>query len=173
MGTERGQTRRRWRRWLAEAAFALLALAALQAWLTRDVVRGQFPVASGALLDGRAASDWQAAWQGRAHVVYVWATWCAVCKAMQGNFDAVAADSPTLTVAMRSGTDAQVRAFLAERGLRWPTLNDPAGETSSRLGVTAVPMLLFVGPRGDIRWVTRGYTSEAGIRARLWWAQRG
>lgn len=172
MGTQREEKRVRRRRWLLEGLVALLALVALQAWLTRDVVRGTFPGLSGTLLDGQGAAGWQAAQQGRAHVVYVWATWCAVCGAMQGNLDAVAADSPVLTVAMRSGSDAQVSAFLAERGLRWRTLNDPAGETSRRLGVTAVPMLLFVDPHGEIRWITRGYTSELGIRARLWWAQR-
>jgi thiol-disulfide isomerase/thioredoxin len=172
-------TPRRWQRWLLEGAVALAAIAALQVWFTRDVVRGQFPVLSGPLLDGSAAADWQAARRGRAHVVYVWATWCAVCKTMQGNLDAVAADSPAaaespvLTVAMQSGSDAQVSAFLAARGLRWPTLNDPGGETSRRLGVSAVPMLFFVDPDGEIRWVTRGYTSALGIRARLWWAGQG
>lgn len=152
---------------------ALAALGALQAWLTRDVVRGHFPALAGTLLDGRVAPDWQATHRGRAHVVYVWATWCAVCKTMQANLDAVAADSPVLTVAMQSGADAQVQAFLAGRGLRWTTLNDPGGEASRALGVSAVPMLFFVDPGGEIRWVTRGYTSEIGIRARLWWAGQG
>jgi len=173
MNRQRKERPRRWRRWLLEGAVALAALTALQVWLTRDVVSGKFPALDGVLLDGRAASDWQAGQRGQAHVVYVWATWCAVCKAMQANLDAVAADSPVLTVAMRSGTEPQVRAFLAEHELHWPTLNDQAGATSRRLGVTAVPMLLFVDPRGEIRWVTRGYTSETGIRARLWLAKRG
>jgi hypothetical protein len=35
-----------------------------------------------------------------------------------------------------------------------------------------VPTLIFVGRDGEVSAVTRGYTSEAGIRLRLWWAQR-
>ena len=115
MGTQRENKARRRRRWALEGMVAVLALAALQAWLTRDVVSGRLPSLAGVLLGGDVAADWQADHRGRAHVVYVWATWCAVCKTMQGNLDAVAADSPVLTIAMQSGTDAQVRSFLARR----------------------------------------------------------
>jgi len=163
---------RRWRRWLLEAGVALLALYALQEWLTREVVRGPLPTLQGELLDGRPLEHWRAALDGRSHVVYVWATWCGVCKAMQANVDAASRDRAVLSVAFRSGEDTQVRRQLASRGLDWATLNDPEGAIGGRLGVSAVPLLLFVDGQGVVRAVSRGYTTEAGIRARLWWIDR-
>jgi thiol-disulfide isomerase/thioredoxin len=106
------------------------------------------------------------------YVLYVWATWCAVCKTIQGSISAVAADDAVLTVAMQSGTPVAVAQYLASRKLNWPTTNDESAALSRSLGVDAVPMLLFVDRAGQVRSVTRGYTTEAGIRARLWWARR-
>jgi thiol-disulfide isomerase/thioredoxin len=161
---------RRWLRRTLEAAAVVAAIAALQTWLTRDVVRGPMPEIDVALLDGVRAADWQSAHRGRTYVVYVWGTWCTICSAMHGNLDAVARNTPVLTIAQRSGNDAEVQRFLQVRNLRWSTVSDADGAISERLGITAVPLLLFVDADGDVRAVTRGYTTEPGIRLRLWWA---
>lgn len=171
-GNDAARLRRRWLRGILEAAIVAAAVLALQAWLTRDVVRGRMPPIEGALLNGVPAADWQAAQAGRTYVVYVWGSWCPVCSAMQGNLDAVARNAPVLTVAQRSGDAADVARFLQQKALRWTTVNDPAGAISGRLGVEAVPLLLFVDADGDVRTVTRGYTTELGIRLRLWWVDR-
>jgi hypothetical protein len=39
-------------------------------------------------------------------------------------------------------------------------------------GGDAVPTPILVGRRGQVRAATQGYTSEIGIRLRLWWARR-
>lgn len=145
----------------------------LQAWLTRDVVRGELPPLDASLLnDPATVQQWREQPGRNGFVLYVWATWCGVCKTIQGNVDAVANNGTVLTVAMQSGDDATVTQFLAARGLRWPTVNDESAALSRSLGVDAVPMLIFVDRAGRVRSVTRGYTTEAGIRARLWWARR-
>jgi len=163
------RARRGWLRGLFETAAVVVAITVLQAWLTHDVVRGHMPAIEGILLEGLPAADWQAARRGEAYVVYVWGTWCPVCSTMQGNLDAITRDAAILTVAQRSGTGTEVGGFLQARGLRWPTVNDPDGVISGRLGIEAVPMLLFVDRSGVVRAVTRGYTTEPGIRLRLWW----
>ena len=171
--SESKQRRRRWH-WSLDIAIAIAVFVGLQAWLTRDVVRGQLPAFEGPLV--AASSESVAHWrlgEGRnGFVVYVWGTWCTVCKTIEGNVDAVARDQPLLTIAMRSGDAPTLRSALAERGLRWPTVVDTTGELSRRLGVDAVPTLIFVDRHGVVRGVTQGYTTELGIRARLWWAQR-
>ena len=73
---------------------------------------------------------------------------------------------------MQSGSGAEVGRFLEARGLRWPTLVDHDSRLSRQLGVDAVPTLIFVDRDGRVRAVTQGYTSETGIRLRLWWARR-
>lgn len=165
--------RRRWLRWLLEAAVFVVAFAGLQVWLTRDVASGPLPLLEGTLVDGTRTNSeqWRAALGDRAFVVYVWATWCPICKTVEGNVDAVARAAPVLTIAMQSGSANEVGRFLTQRGYRWTTLLDPDAQLSRALGVGAVPTLLFVDRHGEIRAVTQGYTSEPGIRLRLWWAE--
>lgn len=142
--------------------------------MVRGVVRGALPPLSGALVDGTplTVEQWQREQGGGPFLLYVWASWCPICKAVEPNVDAVAADWPVLSVAMQSGGGAEVGRFLAQRGYRWPTLVDPDARLSRELGVDAVPTLIVVDGGGEVSAVTRGYTSEAGIRLRLWWAQR-
>jgi thiol-disulfide isomerase/thioredoxin len=166
---------RRGRRWWIDIAIVAVAFFAVHAFVTRDVVRGPLPPLQGVLADGSAVdvAQWQAAHGGGAFLLYVWASWCPICKTVEGSIDSVARDAPVLTVAMQSGDGAQVGRFLAGRGFRWPTLVDDDARLSRELGVGAVPTLIFVGRSGEVRAVTQGYTSEIGIRLRLWWAGRG
>jgi len=165
----------RFGRRLIELGVFVAAFIALQAWMTRDVVRGTLPPLDGTLLAATAtsATDWQRQRGREGFVLYVWATWCPICKTVEHNVDAVAQDAPVLTVAMNSGDLAAVRRFLEARGKKWDTLIDGEGALARQLGIDAVPTLLFVDRAGVVRSVTQGYTSEIGIRLRLWWARRG
>jgi thiol-disulfide isomerase/thioredoxin len=165
---------RPWRRWWVEAAIVAVTFVAVHIFVTRDVVRGPLPPLAGVLVDGTTTSveQWRLRREGDAFLVYVWATWCPICKTVEGSIDAVARDAPVLTVAMRSGDGAQVGRFLAARGYRWPTLVDDDARLSRQLGVDAVPTLIFVDRAGEVHAVTQGFTSEVGIRLRLWWAGR-
>jgi len=171
---EAPRRRRRWH-WSLDVALVIVLFVGLQAWLTRDVVRGALPAIEAplAMASVADAQSWRQRYGRDGFVLYVWATWCAMCRTIEGGVDAVARDSPVLTLAMQSGPPSAVAAELARRGLTWPTLVDERGEQSRRLGVDAVPMLLFVDRHGNVRTVTRGFTTSWGIRARLWWAQRG
>jgi thiol-disulfide isomerase/thioredoxin len=168
------RARGRGRRWLIDAAVIAAAFFLVHAFMVRGVVRGPLPPLSGALADGTplAVQQWQRDHGGGPFLLYVWASWCPICKAVESNVEAVAADWPLLTVAMQSGNGAEVGRFLEQRGYRWPTLVDADARLARELGVDAVPTLIFVGRDGEVSAVTRGYTSEAGIRLRLWWAQR-
>ncbi len=173
--TDANQNRppRRRRRWLLDVALVVLAFAAVQAFLTRDVVRGALPRLEGKTADGMTLSSeqWRRTHAGDAALLYVWATWCSICKTVEANVDAVADDTPVLTLAMQSGGVVEVDRFLAARGYRWTTLVDSEARLSAQLGVDAVPTLIFIDRAGTIRAVTQGYTSEIGIRLRLWWAR--
>ena len=126
------------------------------------------------LADGSAidAARWQSEQGGGPFLLYVWAAWCSVCRVIEGNIDDAARALPVLTVAMQSGSRGDVQRLLASRGLDWPTLVDETGALARGLGVDAVPTLLFVDGDGRVRAATRGYTSRAGIRLRMWWAAR-
>jgi thiol-disulfide isomerase/thioredoxin len=164
----------RWRRWALEAALFLVVLVAFQAWQLRDVARGPAPGFSGPRLDDTPfeLAGWRAQHPGKPVLLYFWAEWCPVCRTTAATVTAIAEDWPVTTIAMQSGTASEVAAHMAARGYAWPTLADARGEITQRYGFTGVPAFAVIDPAGQIRFVTMGWTSEPGLRLRLWWAGR-
>lgn len=103
-------------------------------------------------------------------ILYFWAEWCGVCRGMQSNVAAVSKDMPIVTVAERSGGVQQVSEYLAKNQLNWPVVNDPDGSIGRLYGVQAVPAMFFINSKGQIVFTSVGYTSEWGLRCRLWLA---
>lgn len=151
-----------------ELAVLLVLVWAAEAFLTRDAARGQAPPIEARTLEGEAFD--LAGLAGRPAVVHFWATWCRICDLEQGMVERLAHDHPLIGVAMQSGRDAEVAAWMATRGVAYPVVNDPDGELARQYGVNAVPASFVLDRQGRVRFVTRGYTSGAGMRARLWLA---
>lgn len=164
----------RWKRWLLEAAIFLSIFLGVQLWQTRDVPRGPAPQFHGTLASGGEISldAWRAQHGGEAVLLYFWADWCPICKTVAGSVDAIAHDSPVLTVALQSGAADRVARFLAERQRNWPTVIDENGHITASYGFKGVPAFVVIDPSGIIRFVESGYSSEIGLRLRLWWAGR-
>lgn len=161
-------TPRRLLRLGGELLVLLALLLAVEAFLTRDAARGPAPALSATLADGRPFALEQL--RGRPALVYFWGTWCPVCRTEQGAIDALATDVPLLTVALQSGPPAEVNAYLDRHGLHWATVADEDGRIARQWGVVGVPAVFVLDGDGDIRFVTRGYTTGLGLRLRLWWA---
>lgn len=153
---------------LLELAVLLVFVVALEAFLTRDAVSGKAPAFEGVTISGEPFA--LASLEGSPAVVHFWATWCPVCNLEQGMIDSLASDYPVITVAMQSGEAQEVLAYLQEQGVDYPVVNDPQGQLSSRYGVTGVPASFVLDGKGEVRFVTRGYTSGPGMRLRLWLA---
>jgi len=153
---------------LIELLVLLLMVSALEMYLTRDAVSGKAPPISGTTISGKAFS--LQAFKGQAAVVHFWATWCPVCHLEQGMVDSLANDYPVITVAMQSGEDKEIAAYLREQGVDYPVLNDSLGQLARRYGVSGVPASFVIDGNGEVRFVTRGYTSGLGMRIRLWLA---
>ena len=160
--------RKRLPRWLLELTLLVVFVTALEAFLTRDAVRGKAPPFQGVTLSGDSFS--LASLLGQPAVVHVWATWCPVCNIEQGMIDSLADNYPVITIAMQSGEAARVQASLKEQGVDYPVVNDPEGELARRYGVTGVPTSFVLDGSGEVRFVTRGYTSGPGMWLRLWLA---
>jgi peroxiredoxin len=161
-------------RWSRQAAYYLLiiALAAFVAnlWMTRNQASGVAPQLEGEQVGG----SWM---QVDYHqyrkpvVVYFFAEWCPICKVQQPMIRSLSEDYTVLGVAMQSGPAPAVAAYLQENELRFTVLNDPNGSISSLYGVHGVPAAFVVKPGGEVASSVRGYTTELGMRARLWLAQ--
>ena len=160
--------RRRGPRLLLELLAVVVLLVVLEAFLTRDAVRGEAPAIEGYTLSGEHFS--LEARRGETVLVYFWASWCPICELQHGTIEALSQGQQVITVAMQSGSADAVRAYLHEQGADYPVINDPEGVLSAQYGVRAVPASFVVDRQGQVRFVTRGYTSGLGLRVRLWWA---
>ncbi|MCK7580215.1 MAG: protein disulfide oxidoreductase [Chromatiales bacterium] len=127
--------------------------------------RWQAPLLNGASFDLAASSA------SRPVLVYFWASWCPVCRLEQGSVSALLRDHPVVTVAMQSGSAAEVSGYLREHGLDWPVINDPDGALAARWGVRATPTFFVVDRERAVRFREVGYTSGPGLRLRLWLAR--
>ena len=163
--TERSRKPRRWLRALAWALAAVVLVAVMSAWQSRGATRGPAPPLAGISLDGEYLSLENH--RGQPVLVYFWASWCPVCGVQQGAIDAIARDHAVLSVSLDDAPQEHLRAFLQERGVSYPVIQDPHGMLARAYGVRGVPAAFIVDGEGRIRFVEVGYTTELGLRARL------
>ncbi len=162
------RTRRaKWRGYALNALILVALIAGVRAWQQRDMVGGAAPALNGVMLDGRSYS--LPARPGHPVLVHFWASWCGICRSEQDNIAALA-DADVITVAMQSGAPQEVSRYLREQGIGFPVVNDAEGRIAASWGVHAVPASFIVAPDGEIRFVEVGYTTEPGLRVRLWLA---
>ncbi len=151
-----------------QAGLVVVLFYALHLYQARGTVDGPAPAVAGVDLDGRPLS--LAAYAGRPVLVHFWATWCPVCRAEAGNISDLARDHAVITIALEDTPPEELKRFLGERGLAYPVIRDPDGRLAARYGVRGVPASFVVDGDGDIRFTGIGYTTEAGLRLRMWWA---
>lgn len=155
---------------LAWPAVLLLAWIAVPAWFQRDMVRDIIPAIGVTDLSGQAFDLAESG--GRPTLLYFWGVWCPICAAMGQTIDAVAGDHPVVTIALRSGTRSELVNHVRREGFNARVIPDTDGTIADSFGVRGVPALYFVDREGRVRFSTTGYTTELGIRMRLWLAAR-
>ena len=163
--------RNRWRRRLWQVALVLVVFWAVQAVMTRDAVKGPAPPLAGWSVQGpyvRLQEVLETA-GGDPVMVHFWATWCPICRAEMSTIAAVARDHAVITVAMQSDP-AAVTHYLNENGLNFVTLVDDGGALARRYGVRGVPATFIIAADGEIDAVDVGFSTELGLRVRLWLA---
>lgn len=168
--------RNQWKSHLGTLSLVLVVFLAVQAWQTRDVPSGPVPDLTFTLIqpDGSRTTTtlgaWRSAYPDQPVALHVWAEWCPICRTEEHSITRLVRDAPVLTIAMQSGQPDAVARVLAQRQLPWPTAIDPRGDMARALGFRAVPAFVVLDGQGRLRGASVGYTSEIGMRLRLWWA---
>jgi thiol-disulfide isomerase/thioredoxin len=160
---------RRWGRTLIQLGLILALFVLLHQWRTRPLASGPAPPLAGDLIAGGQFDLAEA--RGAPLLVHFWATWCPVCRLGDQDIDAIARDFPVITVALQSGGPSDIAAYLKGEGLGFPVIADTYGELASAWGVQGVPASFVVDGKGRIRFSTVGYSTETGLRGRLWLAR--
>ena len=160
--------------WLGTALLLIILLWGVNAWRTRDVPNVA-PGFTAPMLDGSTLSLSQLRQQhpDRAIALIFWAEWCPICRTEEHSINRLIRDKNLLIVpiATQSGSANEVRRILSERGHDWNMLLDEQGTLLNAFGLVAVPSLLVIDSDGQIRHIQTGYTSELGMRVRIWLSQ--
>lgn len=155
-------------RWIVEITLILIVISAVRFWMQRDIVSGTAPNISAFMLDGQYFDLYQN--KTRPLLIHFWATWCPVCKLEQANIENIAKDHPVITIAMQSGDNDELSRFMQEEKLSFNVINDERGLVSQTYHIRGVPVSFIVNKNNKIEFVEVGYTTELGLRMRLWWA---
>ena len=164
--TDTPKPRRPMRSLLINIAVVLAVFALVQWWQARPLAKGPAPELAGPDVNGvlQELNDLK----GETVLVHFWAVWCPVCTATDGSVQSISEDYPVISVAMQSGSPEDIRKHMAEQGLEFPAIADPRGEIAGLWGVKGVPTSFIVDPNGNVADASVGFSTEAGLRARLW-----
>ena len=159
-------------RWLRELMILLLLAGALivgMDYLRRPALPPNLTTTPLQTLEGNVV-DLHAMSQQRPLLIYVWATWCGVCRYTTPSVASLAADSGNvLTIALRSGDNVTLEKWLTRKKMTLPTVNDPSGQLARQWDIQVTPTLVVIS-QGEVKSVTTGWTSSWGMRLRLWLA---
>ena len=102
-------------------------------------------------------------------LIHFWALWCPTCKLEASNIESVSKKYKVLTIAVNSGSDEKIKAYMKEHNLSFKVFNDREGTVAKQFKVEAYPTTFIYDAKGELRFSEVGYTSTAGILARFEW----
>lgn len=139
---------------------------AVHLYQTRLAPTGQAPEIKGWLIEGKAFDGLRQ--HEKPLLVHFWATWCKVCKLEESSINNIAQDYHVVTLASQSGGFSEVKKFQQEHGLKFPIIVDQSGQLAKEWGVVGFPTSFIIDANNDIRFVEVGFTTEWGLKLRLW-----
>lgn len=154
--------------WIIQLLLIAIVFFGVRWWTQRNVLSGNAPDFVAHFLDGSRFQLSQE--KQRPILLHFWATWCPVCKLEQGSIESLAKDYRVVSVAMQSGSNKELQQFLAEEQLSFPVINDISNDIVQRYAVRGVPTSYIIDKNNQIKFVEVGYTTELGLRLRLWLA---
>ena len=162
----------RLRRWAREGIILVL-LTLVVVWGVDQYRKPTLPASFSATpmqsIDGNI-HDISALSQERPLLIYVWATWCSICRFTTPSVNQLAEEGGNvISIAMRSGDNAKLARWVEKKQLKMPVINDENGALSQQWQVSVTPTLVIVS-KGNVVSTTTGWTSYWGLKLRMWWA---
>ncbi len=155
-------------KYLKDVFLMIIFISLIQTFMQRDMRSGVAPDLPLKTISGSNSANLM---MKKPAIIYFWGSWCGICATIQDTISAVLQDYPGVTVALRSGNNAEVTHYLLSHGLDWQVINDNDGSLAQAYGVNAVPAVFIISSEGEIKFMTLGYVTEIGLRLRLWWLE--
>lgn len=104
-------------------------------------------------------------------VLYFWGSWCGVCRYTSPAVQQLHEDGiPVVGVALQSGQDTDITAYLQKNNWNFPSMNDAQGSFSRLWQIKVTPTLVLL-KNGRVIHTTTGIGSYWGLKTRIWLAQ--
>ncbi len=160
------QTKKRWNYLLIYVVLFLVIFLGASWWKSRDALSGNLSNFNGKLLDGTPFT--LADYTGKPILLHFWATWCPICELQIDNIQAISQDYTVISIASWSEGKAAVNVYMQQNNLTFPVMLDDSGKLAQTFGLNGVPASFVVNRHGEIKFVETGYSTEYGLRFRLW-----
>jgi len=154
---------------LIEITLIVAVFFAVKSYSQRDLVQDNLPYFESTLLGGQKFVSNNL--DNKPLLLHFWANWCPVCEMEKESIESLSKDYRVVSVAMKSGTNMEVEQYMKENQLSFPTIIDEHGKLAEKFGINGVPVSFIVRPNGKIAFSEIGYTTELGLRIRLWLAE--
>ena len=109
--------------------------------------------------------------KGKPLIIHFWATSCPACKLEAPNIETVSKEYDVLSIAVNSGSDKKVKAYMEEHALSFKVFNDTNGAWATEFNLEVYPTTFIYDAKGELRFTEVGYTTTAGLLARLEWIE--
>lgn len=155
-------------RWTVDAILVLALVLLVSAYQTRKHLRGAMPALQLRATSGETVT--LDSLRGKKALVYVWAPWCGVCSVESSNVarvrSLVGERARVVSIVAAYQSADEVQRHIASQQIDYPVLlGDDALERT--LHVSAFPTVYFLDEQGRITRSVTGYTTTAGLLARL------
>ena len=109
--------------------------------------------------------------KGKPLIIHFWAISCPACKLEAPNIETVSKEYDVLTIAINSGSNEEIKSYMQENGLHFKVLNDLNGSWATEFKIEVFPTTFIYDAKGKLRFTEVGYTTTAGLLARLEWIE--
>jgi thiol-disulfide isomerase/thioredoxin len=103
-------------------------------------------------------------------LIHFWATWCPTCKLEASNIEFLSKYFEVITIAVKSGSDEDIKKYLKEHDYHFKVFNDSNGIVTNEFHVAGFPTTFIYDKKHNLRFSEVGYTSTLGLYLRMLWA---
>lgn len=104
-------------------------------------------------------------------LIYFWATWCPVCKAIGPNIQRISEDFQVLSIASQSGSNEDIKNYLKKQRLDFKAVNDEDGSLTKKIGITMFPTTIIYDKNQNVIFSDVGYSSTWSLWLKMLWAK--